>query len=84
MSTILRDDRAQRAIDEVQATIKAAFPKAEFKAHHRVDPKGIYIDAYTKADDSFVVLDRVSDRLGDLLVEEGLRIYVVPLPHEKT
>jgi hypothetical protein len=40
----------QPAIDEVQATIKAAFPEAEFRAHLRVDPEGIYIDAYTKAE----------------------------------
>ena len=71
-------------IDEVQATIKAAFPEVECKAQYRVDPERIYIDAYTKADDSFAVLDRVTDRLGDLLVEEGLGIYVVPLLQEKT
>jgi hypothetical protein len=68
----------------VQAIIKAAFPEAECKAHHGVDPEGIDIDAYTKAEDNFAVLDRVSDRLGDLWVEEGLGIYVVPLAQEKT
>jgi hypothetical protein len=49
-----------------------------------VDPEGIYIDAYTKADDGFAVLDHISDRLVDLLVEEGVGLYVVPLPKEET
>jgi uncharacterized protein YdhG (YjbR/CyaY superfamily) len=80
MSKTLWDDRTQHMIDEVQAAIKAAFPEAEFKVHCGVDPEGIYIDAYTKADDGFAVLDRISDQLVDLLVEEGLGIYVVPLP----
>jgi hypothetical protein len=74
MSTILRDDRPQQAIDAVQATSKAAFPEEQFTAHHGVDPEGINIDANTKADDGFAVLDRVSDRLGYLLIEEGRAI----------
>jgi hypothetical protein len=74
MSTILRDDRPQQAIDAVQATSKAAFPEEQFTAHHEVDLEGINIDAYTKADDGFAVLDRVSDRLGYLLIEEGRAI----------
>jgi len=74
------DARIQRAIDDVQAVIKAAFPEAEFQVHRGVDPEGIYIDAYTQATDGFDVLDLVSDRLVDLCVEEGLGLYVVPLP----
>jgi hypothetical protein len=69
MSTILRDDRPQQAIDAVQTTSKAAFPEEQFTAHHGVDPEGINIDAYTKAGDGFAVLDRVSD-----LIEEGRAI----------
>ena len=84
MSKISWDDRTQRAIDEIQATIKAAFPEAKFTVRGGVDPEGIYIDAYTKADDGFAVLDRISDRLVDLLVEEGLGIYIVPLPKADT
>jgi hypothetical protein len=43
MSTILRHDHTQRAIEEVQAPSRAAVPEAEFTAHHGVDPEGIYI-----------------------------------------
>jgi hypothetical protein len=73
------DERKQRAIDEIQTTIKTTFPEAEFRVHHGEDPEGIYIDVYTKTDDGFAVLDLVSDRLVDLNVEERLGIYVVPL-----
>jgi hypothetical protein len=30
---------------------------SEFQVHRGGDPEGIYIDAYTKADDGFDVLD---------------------------
>jgi hypothetical protein len=83
MGKQLWDERWQRAIDEVQATIKAAFPEAKFKVRQGTDPEGIYIDAYTRADDGFEVLDLISERLVDLCVEEGLGIYVVPLPKEE-
>lgn len=77
------DERTQRAIAEVQATIQASFPEAEFKVRCGTDPEGIYIDAYTRAEDGFQVLDLISERLVDLCVEEGLGIYVVPLPKEE-
>jgi hypothetical protein len=73
------DERTQQAIDEVQAVIKVAFPEAEFQVHRGRHPEGIYIDAYTKADNGFDVLDLIGDRLVDLCVEEELDIYVVPL-----
>ena len=46
----------RQAIDELQAVIKAAFPEAEFQVRRGDEPKGIYIDAYTKADNGFDVL----------------------------
>jgi hypothetical protein len=73
------DERTQQAIDEVQDVIKAAFPEAAFQVHRGDDPAGIYIDAYTKAESGFDVLDLIGDRLVDLCVDEGLGIHVVPL-----
>jgi hypothetical protein len=73
------DERTKQTIDEVQAAIKAAFPEAEFQVHRGEDPTGIYIDAYTKAENGFDVLDVIGDRLVDFCVEEGLSISVVPL-----
>jgi hypothetical protein len=73
------DKRTKQAIDEVQAAIKASFPEAEFQVHRREDPVGIYIDAFTKAENGFDVLDIIGDRLVDSCVEAGLGIAVVPL-----
>jgi hypothetical protein len=47
--------------------------------HRAGDPEGIYINAHTKADNGFDVLDLIGDRLVELCVEEELGIYVVPL-----
>ena len=73
------DEQTQPAIDEVQAAIKAAFPEAALQVHRGDDPTGISIDASTKAEHGFDVLDVVGDRLVDRCVEAGLGISVVPL-----
>jgi len=80
MTLPIGDEKTQQAIAEVQARITAAYPNATFHIVHGDDPPGIYIDVYTEAEDGFAVLDLVSDRLVDLSVDEGLQIYVVPLP----
>jgi hypothetical protein len=76
----LGDERTQQAIDKVKTTIKTAFPEAEFNIHYGGEPEGVYIDAYTHAEDGFCVLDLVNDWLVDLSVEDRLNIYVIPLP----
>jgi hypothetical protein len=53
--------------------------RQNFRCIEGVIPEGIYIDASTKTEDGFDVLDLIGDRLVDLCVEEGLGIYVVPL-----
>lgn len=63
----------------MQAVIKEAFLEAEFQVHCGGDLEGIFIDAYTKADNGFDVLDLIGDCLVDLCVDEGLGVYVVPL-----
>jgi hypothetical protein len=73
------EERTQLAIDEVQDEIKAALPEAALKVARGDDPAGIYIDASTKAEHGFDVLDVIGDRLVDLGVEAGLSISVVPL-----
>ena len=72
----------QEVVAEVQARITAVYPEAQFQVHVGQEPAGIYLDAYTNADDGFCVLELVSDWLVDLSVEEGLDVHVVPLPLE--
>ncbi len=67
---------------EVQARIRAVYPDATFRLVEWEDPTGLYLDAYTHAEDTFAVLDLVSDWLLDLGVDTGVHLHVIPLPHE--
>ena len=83
MKPIPWDEKTQQAIAEVQARIQAVYPDAVFRVSQGEDPVGIYLDAYTDAEDSFCVFDLVNDWLVDLSVNEGLLIHVIPLPKER-
>jgi hypothetical protein len=72
----------QNAIAEVEARILAVYPEATFRLVEGKDPIGLYLDAYTDAEDPFAVLDLVSDWLVDLSVNDGVHLHVIPLPHE--
>lgn len=76
------NDTMQHAIAEVQARITAVYPEATFRLVQGEDPVGLYLDAYTDAEDAFAVLDLVSDWLVDLSVNEGVHLHVIPLPKE--
>ena len=76
------NDRMQHAIAEVEARIRAVYPDATFRLIEGEDPIGLYLDAYTDAEDAFAVLDLVSDWLVDLSVDAGVHLHVIPLPHE--
>ena len=82
MSVNLWNDTMQHAITEVQARIIAVYPDATFRLVEGEDPIGIYLDAYTDAEDAFAVLDLVSDWLVDLGVNAGMHLHVIPLPRE--
>lgn len=76
------NDTMQHAITEVQARITAVYPEAIFRLVEGEDPVGLYLDAYTDAEDAFAVLDLVSDWLVDLSVNTGVHLHVIPLPKE--
>lgn len=76
------NDKIQHAIAEVEARIRAVYPEATFRLVEGEDPVGLYLDAYTDAEDAFAVLDLVSDWLVDLSVEAGAHLHVIPLPQE--
>ena len=79
MNNRLWDDKTQQAIDEMKTMIQATYPEARFHAYLGEDPAGVYLNAYTRAEDDFLVLDLISDRLVDLNIDEGVRLYVIPL-----
>ena len=74
----------RRVIAEVEARILAVFPEATFRLVEGEDPIGLYLDAYTDAEDAFAVLDLVSDWLVNLSVNVGAHLHVIPLPQEAT
>ena len=76
------DETMQHAITEVQARIMAVYPDATFRLVQGEDPVGLYLDAYTDAEDAFAVLDLVSDWLVDLSINGGVHLHVIPLPKE--
>lgn len=76
------NDMMRRAITEAQARIRAVYPDATFRLVEGEDPTGLYLDAYTDAEDAFAVLDLVSDWLIDLSINEGVHLHVIPLPKE--
>jgi hypothetical protein len=79
MKNRLWDEKTQKAIDEIKTVIQSAYPEASFRAYLGEDPAGVYLNAYTSAEDDFLVLDLISDRLVDLHIDEGVRLYVIPL-----
>ena len=76
------NDKIRHAIAEVEARIRAVYPEATFRLVEGEDPIGLYLDAYTDAEDAFAVLDLVSDWLVDLSVNAGVHLHVIPLPQE--
>jgi hypothetical protein len=76
------NDEVQHAIAEVEARIRSVYPEATFRVVEGEDPVGLYLDAYTDAEDAFAVLDLVSDWLVDLSVNAGVHLRVIPLPQE--
>ena len=82
MSVNSRNDTMQHVSKEVEARILAVYPDATFRLVEGEDPVGLYLDAYTDAEDAFAVLDLVSDWLVDLSVNAGVHLHVIPLPQE--
>ena len=76
------NETMQHAITEVQGRIRAVYPDATFRLVEGEDPIGLYLDAYTDAEDAFAVLDLVSDWLIDLSVNADVHLHVIPLPRE--
>jgi hypothetical protein len=76
------NDTMQHAIEEAKARILAVYPDATFRLVEGEDPIGLYLNAYTDAEDAFAVLDLVSDWLVDLTVNDGVHLHVIPLPQE--
>ena len=56
--------------------IRAKFSDAPFEVCAHPTQRGAIIDARVSTDDDFEILDLVNPELDDLLIEEGIAIYV--------
>jgi hypothetical protein len=79
-STLTLEPKMQAAVDEIEALILQHYPTAQFSVGR--DPEGskaIHLTAIMDLDEPDEVLDLVLDRTVDLLVEDDLPIYVIPV-----
>ncbi len=76
--------RTERAIDEIANLIQQHHPEAEFKImnRHHSSP-GTWLKVYTLKDDALEIIDLTSERLMELLLQEGVDLYVLPLPYDQ-
>jgi transcriptional regulator of met regulon len=76
----LLDERTQRAVNELKATILQHYPTAAFELSYGQDhPENIHLNTVVDVDDPFDVLDKVIDRVVDLQVDEGIPLHVIPM-----
>lgn len=78
----LKATKAQKLVTELCGLIKEKFPEAEFEIAEGMDTGGIHIYAYAHIDSVWDMLPLVSDRVTDILVQERLPIYVIPMRKE--
>ncbi|MCX6023356.1 MAG: hypothetical protein NTZ05_16835 [Chloroflexi bacterium] len=76
--------RTERAIHQITDLIQQRYPEAEFRVinRHHSSP-GIWLEVYTFKDDALDVIDLTSERLMELLLHDGVDLYVLPLPYDQ-
>lgn len=72
------DPRIQAAIAELQSLVATRFPMATFGKPYVDDSDGVSFVAIVDTDDLDDVVGAAMPRMRDMLVEEGLPVYVVP------
>lgn len=80
MSTrAVKAKKAQKFVAELCDIVKTRFPEAEFNVLEGADTGDIHIYAYADIDSVWDMLPLVSDRTLDILLAEGISIYVIPM-----
>jgi hypothetical protein len=75
--SFLMTSEMKAAIEEVKRLIAAGFPEATFSVEYGEDPVGVYLIATIDLEDLEEVRDLYRDRIVDLQVDDGLRLYVI-------
>lgn len=72
--------RMEAAIAEMKALISNRYPTATYSVYEWDDPEGIFMDAVVDTEDLDAVKRLFLSRMVDLQVDEGLPLFVIPLP----
>lgn len=80
---LLVDKKIRSLVDELCETVRGRFPDVEFEVYEGDDPRGVYINAYTEKDELVDMLHLVSERMAEIIEEEGVIVGVIPLPKEE-
>jgi hypothetical protein len=74
------DERTQRAVQELEETIRLRYPTATFELACGVDdPASIHLITTVDVDDPDEVGDLVIDRVVELQVDEAIPLHVIPV-----
>jgi hypothetical protein len=78
--SFLMTPEMEAGIEEMKRVISACFPDATFEVDYGEEPAvGVYLFATFDHEHMGEALDCFIDRLVDLQVDEGLRLYVTPV-----
>lgn len=80
VSKLRRISRREReAVADLKRLLRHRFPDATFELKLGGEPDGVYLMATIDHENTFDVIDYISDRLVAVQVDEGLPVYVIPL-----
>jgi hypothetical protein len=75
----LRDGRVRAAVVELSELVRRQHPEATFDVVEGEEPGTVWMWTTVDLVDTDPVVDLVIDRTMDLLVDDGIPIYVLPL-----
>lgn len=79
-------ERIDEAIADMERLILQHYPAATFRVENGIDePEAIHLVAIIDFEDTFDVLDLVSETMMEIQIERGIPLFVIPMrPHERT
>src|SRR4051794_8001699 len=75
--------RKQHYIDEIQQMIRDKYPEAEFDVKEVRRTPETWIEVYVRDEADWDVIEMMSDKTTDILVEAGMMISVLPMSYGK-
>src|SRR5687767_2008739 len=74
------EPRMKRAVSEMKSLVRSRYPTAKFRLDRsEEDPSIIHLTTVVDVDDPDEVTDLVIERMAELLIDEGLPLFVIPI-----